>query len=362
MGSARDPREPGRRSVGIDALKGLAIFAVVGLHTLPIYSHRLTGPGAFGINLLALAVPVFMVASIRFAASEVPRIGWNSIRRRASRLTAIYFFWTAFYLAWLSALRPGYWASVTTGRWTTFQTIFLGGAFFHLYFLPALIQLLLALPILVLATRRRGWAWAAFAVTTAALVFGDFARPGSLAVAWLHHRWIFDWLPEGIAAAGLAAGTIRCRRPILWIAAGVALLLVESQIALHHNNPSVTAYARAGLPIASVGLFVLAQQLRSVPRWLGRLGQHSLGVYLLHIVTLHYLLTVYTNVHLSLLGQSGVVLVTVAGSWLATELIELTPAKVAFGRRLTRMRRDDYEPRSAVPAYISGRGLRSHSY
>jgi peptidoglycan/LPS O-acetylase OafA/YrhL len=129
------------RLIGIDLFKGLAIYAVVILHTdegiqtPPLVWSWITDFALF-------AVPFFLAASFYLAINKL----YNSpnpypLRSRLTRLLIPYACWTVFYLLYKFAKYSA--AGESSQLLSLFKDplslFFFGGAAFHLYFLPLLI-------------------------------------------------------------------------------------------------------------------------------------------------------------------------------------------------------------------------------
>jgi surface polysaccharide O-acyltransferase-like enzyme len=243
---------------------------------------------------LSLAVPVFMVLSGVLAGEELTRRGPVAIGRRVARLLPLYVLWTGIYVV-LSDLSGGSDLAKLRGL-SALGVLVFGGAWYHLYFLPALMQLLLVLPLLMVLARSRALARAGLVAGAVFLALGpvlsgstgfdSHGRHHHLLVAVFTSSYLFVWLPYGLVAAAIVAGTLQVRRPALWLAAGVTVFTLEAFEALALHAPSTTSYARGGLLLAAVGAFALAQRWASPPRWIVGLGRYSLGVFLVHPVLL----------------------------------------------------------------------------
>lgn len=316
------------RSARIDALKGAAVVAVVGLHALATGVADLARllPATIGA-LLSAAVPLFMATSVFLAAREgdVRR----AVTRRLPRLLVPYATATAVYA--VAAIALGGVERATFESRSALDVALWGGAWYHLYFLPALAQLLLLLPLLRLAVATPRRAAAAFAGAVALVAPGPWLeRP----VAPLDLRWALVWLPAAVAGAALAAGTLRVRRPGVWLAAGAGVTIAEALAARHGAGPAL-AYARVGLPLLATG--ALAGSLRPARtvrpgralRPLAAIGRRSLGVYLLHplfLVASAHLLAPYP-----LAAAVPVTAAATALAWVATAALARTPLAPVVG-------------------------------
>lgn len=129
------------RLVGVDIFRGFAVYAVVLLHSdegviaLP--------PGwPWVLRFAGFAVPFFLATSFYFAIDPIYQARkYFRLKARLWRLAVPYAFWTVAYLSYKAAK---YWVSQDFEQlreiWhDPVAIIFLGGAAFHLYFLPLLL-------------------------------------------------------------------------------------------------------------------------------------------------------------------------------------------------------------------------------
>jgi len=168
----------------------------------------------------------------------------------------------------------------------------LGGSWYHLYFLPALIQLLVALPLLITLVKTPARARVALMAAIAFLALGPLvsgaSSPGShsshhhVVVALLSSSYGFVWIPFGLAGAAIGIGTLAIRRPTRWVAIGFVVFTLEALESMGTHTPPSTGYARAGLLVAAIGAIAAARDWSSPPRWLVTLGRYSRGVFLVH--------------------------------------------------------------------------------
>jgi surface polysaccharide O-acyltransferase-like enzyme len=266
------------RAEGLDALKGVAVFAVVAIHALSTGVADLRArPVVVAGGLLTWSVPAFMALAAAFAAREVPG---RALVRRLRRLLPHYLAWSVAYVALARVLGGGAWTRLRhTGP---ASVVLFGGAWYHLYFLPALVQVLLLLPVLRWVAARPARLWPFLVAAGGLLAAGPFTTTGSALAAILASRYAPVWLPAAAAGIGVDRGVLRPRRPGWWVAAGLALLAVESLVAAGRGAPASVAYARTSLPVVVVGAVAAARRWERPPSGLVALGRRSLGVYLLH--------------------------------------------------------------------------------
>lgn len=306
------------RDRGIDAVRYLAAVAVVGLHALP--SGMEDGANVPLFPSLAIsarfAVPFFFIAAGYFQKVNGVSLG-RIVGRPLRRLLPIYVIWIALY--WLaSRIVPLADMDWNMAWW---KIAWGGGPVFHLWFLPALgfglalvgigratiglrattaIAILLALADL---------AWTSY---HAPLFGGDaisarkntFFAPAFIVLgAWLSHRQV--------ALSPLKAGLIAL--------AGLALLTVEEVLLRDVMGWSIAHShdVSFGTFLYGAGIFLLARSWRdaAVPDWLVRLGQVSLGVYILHLFFQRALIAFIGNASLgqvALLASVSLILATAA--------------------------------------------------
>ncbi len=130
----------------IDALRVLAILAVVAIHTttknLDLYSHDLNGHFLLFIanQLVRFAVPLFfMISGFVLELTSPPKINyWDYLKKRANRIFLPYVFWSAIY----------YFFVYTYHSRSYFFTLLDGSASYQLYFIPVLLVFYLIFPVL----------------------------------------------------------------------------------------------------------------------------------------------------------------------------------------------------------------------
>lgn len=130
------------RLAGVDIFRGLAVYAVVLVHS---DEGIVTSPNGWpGVLQFAnFAVPFFLAASFYFAISRLYQTRSSfRLAARLSRLVVPYAFWTVAYLSYKAAkygLSRNF--EQLSEIWQDpLAIVFLGGAAFHLYFLPLLLS------------------------------------------------------------------------------------------------------------------------------------------------------------------------------------------------------------------------------
>jgi surface polysaccharide O-acyltransferase-like enzyme len=318
------------RLPGLDALKGVAIVAVVAIHVLAVlYRPSIVTAALATSSAVSFAVPVFVAISVFFAAQEWLRThSWSVVSRRAIRLVPLYLLWTGIYLLFRWSLGDP--VGTDLRRHNGLDVLFRGAAAPHLYYVPILIEVLVFVPLLATVIRSTATAWLVIGAGVVALAVGVALRDNQVASALIERDWFPVWLP--VASVGVAAAAVRLRAPValLWTAAAGAALIFYA-LALRH--PPLTAhqlYAAAPLPLVVVGLLTLGAGLRSSPRWLAALGRNSLGVYLVHVIVLRLLLRAVHFSAQGLLGVAAVTALVTVVSVVVVEGVDRTPGRVIF--------------------------------
>jgi len=338
----------GGRLEGFDAIKGLAIILVVGIHVLAAaYAGLGQRSGSVTLAFLSLAVPLFIAVSIFFVARETGYDGsatlGTPIRRRLRRIVPLYVAWTVLYVIF-DVTMGGTLKDALTGR-PILEVIFLGGAYYHLYFLPALIQCLLILPIARWLGGSMARLGAVVVLGGAALGAARLAGDHRLAVDFAHQHWFLVYFPVVVAGVALGARRVRidARAAAAALAVGAILLIGEALISSTWEAPATSTYARAGIPLAVLAVLALAVEMRRSNAVLGGLawlGRRSLGVYLVHPAVLYLILRAAHHLrplNVAWAAPLGVLVIVVA---LAITLIaERTPIAWLFGASRARASR-----------------------
>ncbi len=336
------------RSDGWDALKGIAIIAVVTIHalfgavaTVPSRAVALASAG------LGVAVPTFMVLSALLVSREATRgPAVTAVARRVVRLVPLYVIWTGIYVA-LSYLSGGP-DLAQLRRSSVVGVLLFGASWYHLFFLPALIQLLVALPLLVALVKTAARARVAMLAGIAFLALGPLvsgtSSPGShsahhhVVVALFGSPYVFVWVPFGLAGAAIGIGTLAIRRPARWVALGFVVFTLETLEGMATHTPPSTGYARAGFLVAAIGAVAGARYWSSPPRWLVTLGRYSLGVFIVHPVLLWAIRPIVVS-SLGLWLLPVIVASVVAGSAMLAIGLSRTPARIVIDGRAAPQRR-----------------------
>jgi surface polysaccharide O-acyltransferase-like enzyme len=314
-----------------DSWKGLAILAVVALHstdeslTFPIGSTN----WYFGLalcQLLDFAVPLFLALAGFFAGGRaaVPRAEFY--RKRLLRILPPYVFWTA-----IAVLlnKP---ADILSLR-AILGDLLLGRGIEIGYFVVVLLQYVLITPLILMIGRDRHHILAMVAITVVSLSLTYAVRmngsPAQLAQFPFYALPFFIWYPFyhlGIVAArkDLTHSGVISRHStliLLIFLMFVACAVLEGLFLAHRGSSSLaTSQIKASSFMASISLFLfsisrfnLAQaavgRWRRFAEWLG--GQ-SYPIYLMHLIFLRPIGAVLRHARLIYNFQPLYVLLSVA--------------------------------------------------
>jgi surface polysaccharide O-acyltransferase-like enzyme len=307
------------RDPGLDALRVLACFAVVLLHTAAAVVLKPADPSGFWIAnaydaATRFCIPAFLLLSGSLVLGGSTRLGvLPFLRARTARILWPYAFAVMLYGAWL-----------ILGGYRDLDGAFLRDVlrfrlFPHLYFLQLVLGLYLLTPFLDAAIR------AAPARVVVATALGLQA----VVLVDLNLRWFAGW-SVGVLAPGEFLGylptyllgyylvRVEARpswRPWLWCALVLAIGITVGLtwvLSGHHQEPWAYGYNYQNLNVllATVAIYLLVVKLgggATLARWIGPrclavLSDASLGVYLVHFLLLRLL--DYGSLGVRLNGQS----------------------------------------------------------
>lgn len=321
------------RSVGripsIDAVRTLAIIAVVAIHCDPFISGGHVYPGAAVGDLIDLlcrfAVPFFFVTSGYLFGKKclLADRRFDALRAFVIRLAGLVLFWYAFYVAW-----PVDWAKaveqgmVRTAYWSVHSlfsdvaSVFAGPRA-HLWFLMALLIGCVHVYVMALIGSRILFV-AYFAILyVIGISQGAYSLVFDLATPFIHIPANLLLSPLLVAIGWcLAAGSIHVSRGTAWLLfiGGTVFTFVEAGVLFKaYQVPLQNHDFLLATPLQALGLLSL---LSSYPSWasetpLPAWGRYTLGVYAAHVAVLETLgATVRDEIVWSLVGTPLVYAVT----------------------------------------------------
>lgn len=332
------------RMVWLDALRGLAVLAVVAIHVLaaPLLRPSQQPFGSLvwlaGLDAAArFSVPAFFMASglvLTLSHRRRPLPYSEFLRRRAWRVVPPYLVWSAVY-----TLAQGQTDGVAGFLTAWLRHCFIGDASFHTWFVPVILHLYVLHPLLVRSLRRplASRRLAAFAIAVlvtlklAVAVHGytygflvdmprlltDYLRGGPLAALL--------WSPYflcGMLAAAWWSDDPRPAPSLTWVPGlgGIALVLAvllrvndlrampdldhAAQWAALGWDTFTTVLAALG-GIAVCGYLLQRPQFQRIATRLARLGPLSYGIYLGHVLLLLQLSRLKLFLVLSLVAETA---------------------------------------------------------
>lgn len=290
-----------RRVVWLDALRIVAILAVITIHTVSpltagatVATFTPTWWVASTMNVASLwCVPVFvMISGGLLLQPPKPQPATVFYRRRLHRIAIPLVFWSAVYLA----LRPTFFGEHLT-KTQAAHDLATGHPYLQMYYMYVIAGLYAVTPLLrpVLArtsgNRLRQLAVAVLAFNVADYTLGAFFGAGGV-------NALTEWLPflgYFLAGAWLMRSPIRtatARRAGLLAIVAAAATVVGTALLIHvlgwtGGGRYLLGYQSPTVAIMSCGLF-LAVRARSElagwrpRRWVARVGEATFGVFLLH--------------------------------------------------------------------------------
>ena len=372
------PRDP-----TFDIVKGIGILEVIIHHVTSHSARKFTVAGDFEWWLLTItnrifhfAVPLFLLASALLLARSVarkPRPDWKRFMlRRGERTVWPYLIWTVVY--WFFRIRfvkmgSDIYPTPVTLPWGAEAVIYglfahpalmlkdvlWGKAYYHLYFMAVLIQFSLIFPLLYSALRKAKIGFG----TVLAIAFGL-----QVGVYYAQYHWwrvespgsiILWYLPPVLT--GMWLGLNWSKWPRVWrnwrrwitaaaVLAGTAYLVMSVRIIL--QAPVNTRFFSIAVQVFTLGIALLflhwaglLARGSTVGRWLARIGDKSLPLFLMHPAVMFLISGPRITAFISRFHLESLVtlFLTLVVTWGLTWLISLAHLdELLFGRR--------FDPRS----------------
>lgn len=309
-----------------DLAKGVAILAVILHHVTSnaarkyTEDHSSTWWGLMVVNRLShIAVPMFLFFSALLIARSLAKRtndSWFTFyRKRLPGVLWPYVVWMGIYIAfrlfvvknnadvYLSQVELPLIGSVQGPALLTHwqgwvKMIFLGKAYFHIYFMAVLLQSIIAFPLIALVAKLR-LNWWTFLGTALAVQwlwyfiqgnYIDFSSPGSLFPSYIGPILVGAWLglrwdqAEFRKASGFSLGLATTMSVGAYLAAGMIRFAGTPVSTTVYNMLYMASACTLGLAL----LNACAKWSESTQnRWLERIGEASLGLYLLHPILIY---------------------------------------------------------------------------
>jgi surface polysaccharide O-acyltransferase-like enzyme len=286
-----------KRDSSFDGFRGLAIIAVVAIHTIYIAGS----PESLGFicyrQFLNFAVPAFFFMSGYWAAKEeiVSFKGYRAfVTRRLLRIAVPYLFWSGVLLGY-SAVE-----SRSIDLYKVLYKLLTGSACMGYYFIIALGQLYVLTGLLQYINRKLGWyGLAGVLVFNLASMFAlylsrFFGVILHLPAALLFYSWII-YYQLGLFMSGRdgelpAAAKVRsCILPGILISWFISA--IEATVILSYGRPDFAVFGtKYSSLLYSIGVilgFLSARGIFSrLPGLLHKIGRYSFGIYLIHVMVL----------------------------------------------------------------------------
>ena len=301
----------------ISLVRGIALWAVVGIHTFSIGTTNLgVEEGGYWLykvihTLLQFAVPCFIfLASIllSYNLGDRKQEVFKFYKKKGMRILLPYFVWTFVYVipkvfkGWIPV--DSLWSKDSWLYWFLW-----GKGHDHLYFMSVMVQICLVAPLFIFGIRfiiKHTKKYSPIIITTGAVV-------GQVVLYWLYKKYIYSWMHSSatlmityflIIVIGIYIG-FNYDRLIKWIegkAVILTIMLIMSAglyIELVHrianNTPINTTVYQLNWYVytflASVILIIVARKIKdkSFSEYIAWIGKYSFGIYLMHPIITFFL-------------------------------------------------------------------------
>ena len=294
----------------LDAIRLLAAFAVIGIHATSVFTAGHPVAVTVGI-ILCFAVPVFIIMSglsLHLSHRHKAETYWTFVSKRMSKVIVPYILFTLVYFMERYHWDIPYLLHQMNPVTALLQSLVLGNAASHLYFMIILIQLYLLYPLLKQLTLRCPVALFVVATLMTVIVLLDgylrpmgihlyprFLEPG---IILLFPRWLYYFVLGMMLATVLPRVlTVTARFAFitvgLWVLAAIGLLQLSDQYGFlqKETNLPIMLYATVALIMlfsVSAGLKYLPQKGKSLLRWM---ASQSFFVYFVHLLLFRHILS-----------------------------------------------------------------------
>lgn len=287
---------PARRLALLDTARVVAAMGIVWVHASTSAAGQLLYPlGTFGVPFYTFIALLFMARSL---TRENARSLGQYVMSRFFRIYTPFLFWSAAYVSMGIAKATAKHEALPHLSWS----VLYAGGFEHLWFLPFLMIVTIAGAVIVSAVKhssaaRVGVAAALIALGTAACFLKEpawIARRTDDLYFW---RFAFRALPTVFWSIALALLTVlkgKLPRTTPAMATGGALLLASALLFGSIITPVPVLRSLSGLGCLIVALMPFSSSLLAP---IGKLGRHSYGIYLSHVVFLRVIVLITERYH-----------------------------------------------------------------
>ena len=376
----------------VDIMRAFGILAVLAIHatgpSVTLSPKSCAYNILMGLNYsLAFAVPVFLFISamvLSFKYSKEENTNWLKFyKSRMNQIIIPYLVWTGIYLLYRAFLFHENFRVFTTPGFVDdakfiIKTLFLGKGYIHLYFISIIVQFYIAFPLITMVfnyfvrtynklfkdeSKKEQTAVKianfclyfllilgcqyAFIVVNKFYIYPYFKYPGVMLLSYIMPIGMGIWLGYNYDNWKKYVGIVRTFAYPLAIIFGWLFVNVSmNNWFLGKPDANLIAMIRnvyvtfASIIVFEIGLYIKDNWNGWFRKDLADLGACSFGIYLLHLLilkTMHkYNILSLGGSNMLLYGLMMLVtfIVTLAGSWIAVKLINMTPlAPILFGNR-----------------------------
>jgi len=286
------------RKVDSNLLKGLAIIAVVAIHS---FSKTISSPVSLFVDQLSrFTVPLFIALSGFGLALSFNKNGHllNYYLKRVWKILPWFFVASLVIMIFRNWFEKAGFDLLNYHTWTS--AIFRGGADYHLYFVPMVLKLYLIFPLLFFAVKKfprlallTFLLWEIYwyyRISVGTELVGNYNQIWPDQMQYLAPE---TWIYYFILGIFLALRPLKANRFLLVVLAASFLLTFTNGYLLQRvGMDSLVSTRFTRLPVllfsTSFILYGITNPLPVVP-WLSILGRYSFQIYLFHTITLRLL-------------------------------------------------------------------------